>query len=67
MYMSELKNIAGDKPTPNQRIDFCLNRFKPIATNLPYTDERKRYEAIAIKIYNPLLNKQIERKAVSII
>jgi hypothetical protein len=67
MYMSDSQNIAGDKPTANQRIDFCLNRFNPIATYRPYTDERKRHEAIAIKIYNPLLNKQIDRKAVSII
>ena len=67
MYQSELKKFAGDSPTPSQRINYCLSRFKPIATNLPYTDERKRFEAIAIKIFNPLLNKQVNRKAVSII
>jgi hypothetical protein len=58
--MSELKNIAGDKPTLHQRIEFRVNRFKPKYSYLLYT-ERKRYEAIAIKIYNPLLNKQIDR------
>ena len=67
IYKSELKKFAGDKPTPSQRINFHLSRFKPIATNLPFSDERKRFEAIAIKIFNPLLNKQIDRKAVSII
>ena len=67
IYKSELKKFAGDKPTPSQRINFHLNRFKPIATNFPFSDERKRFKAIAIKIFNPLLNKQIDRKAVSII
>jgi hypothetical protein len=36
--------------------------FLPIVT-----DERKRLEALAIKTYNPLLNKQVDRKAVSFI
>jgi hypothetical protein len=67
MYKSELKKFAGDKPTPSQRINFHLSRFKPIATNLPFSDERNWFEAIAIKIFNPLLNKKIDRKAVSII
>jgi hypothetical protein len=61
VYQSELKKFAGDKPTPSQRINFCLSRFKPIATNLPFSDERKRFEATAIKIFSPLLNKQIDR------
>jgi hypothetical protein len=67
VYKSELKKFAGDKPTSSQRINFCLSRFKPIASNLPFSDERKRFEAIAITIFNPLLNKQINRKAVSIV
>ena len=67
VYQAALQNFAGDHPTPSQRINFCLSRFKPIATNLPFTDERKRLEALAIKIYNPLLNKQVDRKAVSFI
>jgi hypothetical protein len=67
MYQSEFKKFAGDSSTPSQRINYCLSRFKPIATNLPQTDERKRFEAIAIKNFNPLLNKQVDRKAVSII
>jgi hypothetical protein len=67
MYKSELKKFAGDKPTPSQRINFHLSRFKTIATNLPFSDEHKRFEAIAIKIFNLLLNKQIDRKAGSII
>jgi hypothetical protein len=62
-----LKKFAGDNPTPSQRINFHLSRFEPIATNLPFFDERKRFEAIAINIFNPLLNKQIDLKAVSII
>ena len=34
--MSELRSIAGDNPTPNQRIDLCLKIFKPLASNSPY-------------------------------
>ena len=66
MYRLELNKFADDKPTTSQRINVHLSRFKPIATNLLFSDERKRFEAIAIKIFNPLLNKQIDQKAVSI-
>jgi hypothetical protein len=44
-----------------------VNKQNYIVKNLRFIDERKRLEALAIKIYNPLLNKQVDRKAVSFI
>jgi hypothetical protein len=40
VYQAALQKFAGDHPTPNKRINFCLSRFKPIATNWPPNNTR---------------------------
>ena len=66
-FKSELTNIFGDTPNPDQKFNFIKNRFTVLQSNLMNTRDRKTYEAIAITIQKPILNAQVSHRKVSII
>ena len=67
IYQDLYKNALGESPTFKDRISFLQDRFTVLFSNLTNTHHRKRIEAVAIKLFCPKLNDQVNNKALHIL
>ena len=67
IYQDLYKNALGESSTFKDRISFLQDRFTVLFSNLTNTHHRKRMEAVAIKLFCPKLNDQVNHKALHII
>ena len=58
-YQDLYKTALGESPTFHDRINVLQNRFTILFSNLTNTNHRKRMEAVAIKLFCPKLNEQV--------
>ena len=66
IYQDLYKNALGESPTFKDLISFLQDRFTVLFSNLTNTHHRKRMEAVAIKLFCPKLNDQVNHKALHI-